>query len=349
MTPHSPSIKSLAVRLGLSRTTVSDALRGKGRVSPETVVKVREAARAAGYKANPLISAVLGAIHHPQRVATFRGTLAVVDLHEQAHWPHGPFTRAIVGGMKARAADMGFSIAEFVVGSDVLPWRRFDTILRSRGIHGVIVLPAWVQPDLSAFDWSEFAGIYTDHVTAGPALHCVCCDHYGSMLSLLDLLEARGYRRPGLILQHGRDERIRYRQRAAYSAWQTAKPDRNVIPPLITPEYPEFKREFAPWVRRYKPDVVLSHFAETPEWLKVCCPGDTPGFVALNVHQQQAPCAGLDLQAEIVGARAVEHVVGQIMRAEFGVPEWPSRTMVQARFVEGPTVRPARAMSTAAR
>lgn len=340
MPPRAPSIKTLAARLGLSRTTVSDALRGKGRVSEATVQRVQAAAKAVGYRPNPLIAAVLGAIHHPQRVATFRGTLAVVDLYEQGHWPHGPFTRALVEGIKHRAGEMGFSIGEFVVGSEVLPWRRFDGILRSRGIHGIIVLPAWAQPDLSAFDWSEFAGIYTDHVTAQPALHSVCADHYGSMLSLLTLLEQRGYRRPGLILERGRDERIRYRQRAAYCAWQTARGERDVIPPLITADYPDVKREFVPWFRRHKPDVVLSHFVETPDWMKACLPSVTTGFVLLNVLEKTTPCAALDLQPRILGARAVEHVVGQILRAEFGVPEWPSRSMVQARWVEGPTVRP---------
>jgi LacI family transcriptional regulator len=33
-------------------------------------------------------------------------------------------------------------------------------------------------------------------------------------------------------------------------------------------------------------------------------------------------------------------IVGQILRNEFGLPSWPSHTSVQAKWVEGPTVRP---------
>jgi LacI family transcriptional regulator len=236
---------------------------------------------------------------------------------------------------------MGFSIAEFVVGSDVLPWQRLDSIPQSRGIHGVIVLPAWFAPDLSGLDWARYAGIYIDHVTHGPELHSVCSDHYGSMLALLELLAERGYRRPGLVLQRGRDQRLRSRQSAAFCAFQATSGRSDPIPPLITPEYPQFESEFAPWFRRHQPDVVLSHFTETREWMSACRPAFPPGFVLLNILERTYPCAGLDLQPRILGARAVEMIVGQILRNEFGVPAWPSRTTVQARWVEGPTIRPA--------
>ena len=67
--------------------------------------------------------------------------------------------------------------------------------------------------------------------------------------------------------------------------------------------------------------------------------GEPPGFVLLNILHRTEPCAGLDLQPRLLGARAAEMVVGQILRSEFGIPAWPSRTTVQARWVEGPTVR----------
>lgn len=339
MPPAPPSLQLLARKLRLSRTTVSDALRGKGRVSAETVTRVRQCAEALGYRPNPLIATVLSSINRG-RGGGYRGSLAVVDIHERSHWPHGPFPRELIAGAKARAAEMGFAIDEFTASGDALPLPRLDKILRSRGIHGVIVLPAWQLPDLAAIDWSHFAGIYTDEITAPPELHSVLTDHYGSMLDLVSILAERGYERPGLILARGRDERIRHRQRAAFSAWQTAVAGREVVPPLITVDDPDFAKEFAPWFRRHRPDVVLSHFAETPDWIRACGRRQRADFVLLNVLNQTSPCAAIDLQPRIIGARAVELVVGQILRGEFGIPEWPSRTMVPARWVEGPTVRP---------
>jgi LacI family transcriptional regulator len=50
------------------------------------------------------------------------------------------------------------------------------------------------------------------------------------------------------------------------------------------------------------------------------------------------PCAGLDLQPHVLGARAAELLVAQLQRNERGVPEWPTTTMIPARWVDGPSL-----------
>ena len=335
------TIRSLAGQLGLSRTTVSDALRGRGRMAASTRQRVIRNAATAGYQVNPLTATVLAEIRRT-RSSAYRGTIAVVDVREESHWPHGPFPLQVIAGARDAASALGFLTEQFTVGNLALSWTRLDSILYSRRIHGVIVLPAWQEPDLSVLDWSRYAGIYTDHRIVPPGLHSVCTDHYGSMMALLELLRRRGYRRIGLMLDTGRDERIYYAQSAAFTAFHRAQGIAAPVPTLITENYPpRYEDEFAPWFRRHHPDVVLSHFAETLAWIKRCRLRTVEtGFVILNVIEKIVPCAGLDLQPRVIGRRAAELVVGQLLRNELGVPACPSRTTILARWVEGPTVRP---------
>lgn len=334
-----PTIRSLARSLGLSRTTVSYALNGRGRVGSRTAELVRRAAEAAGYKANPLTATVLGQIRRSSG-ASFHGTIAMLDLFEPVHWPHGPFPREMVAGAKQRALEMGFSVEEFVVGAGHLTVPRLDTILQSRGINAIVVLPTWQSQDLSALDWSRYAAINTDYLPSGPALHSVCCEHYESMLMLLEKLRELGYRRPGLLVEKGRAERVQYRQLAALSAFRSLHPECEAVPPLITEQPPRCAEDFAPWFKKHRPDVLLTHVVESKTWLESCerKPGET-GFVLLNLILKTFPCSGLDLQPRVLGARAVELVIGQLLRNELGVPSWPSKTTVLARWVEGPTTR----------
>ena len=51
-----PTIRTLAEALGVSRTTVSEALRNHPRVNLETRRRVQEWAQSAGYRFNPLAS-----------------------------------------------------------------------------------------------------------------------------------------------------------------------------------------------------------------------------------------------------------------------------------------------------
>lgn len=339
MKSPAPTVRSLARMLGLSHTTVSDALRGKGRVDPATAARVQKAANEAGYRRNPLAAAVMSELRR-SRGATFRGVLAAVDLAEPDRPPHGAFHRELVAGGRARATQLGFKLEEFVVGTAGLTVARLDSILQSRGIHGVLLLPSWYAPDWSGLDWSRYAAVYTDYVIERPALHCVCCNHYRSMTALLTRLAERGYKRPGLFLERGRDARTQRRFSAAFRSYQESERGIEIVPVLITEEERQ-KNEFVAWFRRHQPDVVIGHFTEAIAWMEEAGKRvpEAAGFVSLNVLYKTHACAGLDQQPRELGARAVELLIAQLQRNERGVPEWPTTTTIPARWVDGPTVR----------
>lgn len=102
---------------------------------------------------------------------------------------------------------------------------------------------------------------------------------------MLQLLDRRGYRRPGLIMEVGRDNRIQHRQTAAFRAFQIDHAEIKPVPLLISPGAPDIQGDFMPWFRAHRPDVVLSHFMDTLGWIEACTPrGRQPsGFVLLNV------------------------------------------------------------------
>lgn len=339
MKSPAPTVRSLARALGLSHTTVSDALRGKGRVDPATVKRVEEAASEAGYKRNPLAAAVMSELRR-SRGGTFRGVLAAVDLVEpQRRDPHGAFHAALVRGGRERAVELGFKLEEFVVGAAGMTVPRLDTILQSRGIHGVMVLPSWSAPDWSGLEWKRYAAVYCDYAIERPPLHCVCCNHYRSVMALLARLAERGYRRPGLAIERGRDERMQRRFSAAFRAWFQDTPA--AVPPLIVET--QTREAFQAWFKKHKPDVVIGHHSDKIEWMESCGARvpKTHGFVSLNTIYNAQPCAGLDQQPRELGARAIELVIAQLQRNELGVPTWPTTTTIAARWVEGPTVRAA--------
>ena len=339
MSASAPTLRSLAKILGLSRTTVSDALRGSPRVDPETAQRVKKAAREAGYRRNPLAGALMSELRR-SRGGAFRGVLAAVDFNEPDRPDNGArYHQELVAGAEVRAVDLGFKVEKFSVGHAGVSVQRLDSILQSRGIHGVILLPAWDEPDLSNLDWTQFAGIYTDYIIERPALHSVCPDHYRSLLAALQRLASLGYKHPGLFLQKHQDERLQYRWGAAFRAFQESHRDVTPVPPLIVDAFA--KDDFVKWFRRYKPDVVVGHNTAAIEWMESCgaeLPA-THGFIALNLHMKARPCAGLDLQPRILGARAVELLIAQLQRNETGIPEWPSTTTIPGRWVDGPTLR----------
>jgi LacI family transcriptional regulator len=273
------------------------------------------------------------------RGSTFRGVIAAVDIDEPDRPPYAArFHRELVSGASARADDLGFKVENFVLGGG-LSVQRLDSVLQSRGIHGVLLLPAWHEPDLSKLDWKRYSGVYADYIIERPALNSVCTDHYRAMMAAMMLLANLGYRRPGLVLHMYNEERLQHRWSGAFRAFQATHPALESVAPLMT-ETPD-RDEFVEWFRSAQPDVVLAHNTEIIDWMEACgarVPA-THGFVSLNISMRLRPCAGLDLQPQLVGGRAAELLVVQLQHNERDVPEWPTTTMIPARWVDGPTLR----------
>jgi DNA-binding LacI/PurR family transcriptional regulator len=338
MTP--PTLRSLARSLRLSLATVSGALNGSSRVKPATARRVLDAAEAAGYRTNPLASAVMSEVRRSSN-GTFRGLVAVVEIDENDRPPSSVRYHSDIGrGAADRAAELGFKLETFVVGGEKLPFQRFDAILKARNIRGIILLPTWNEPDVSCLDWSNLAGVYTDYAIKRPALHSVYPDHYRAMIMVLEYLHMLGYQRPGLFVESHVDDRIQYRWQAAYMAFQANSGGfSDVVPPLKTTGLGA--SEFSRWFKEHSPDVVLGHQIEAIEWMEAAGASvpTTHGFVCLDTIVNDRRCAGLDLRPHHVGSLALEQLVAQMHRNEFGIPSVPSTTAIAPRWIDGPTVR----------
>jgi len=335
-----PTLRTIARSLGLSRTTVSDALRGSPRVNAETMRRVREAATQVGYQHNALAGAVMSQLRR-SRGQHFRGVLATIE-HCTIH--HDPlavrYSRAVQQGIHARAAELGFKVQDFSVGTEAMPLSRLDSILHARGIQGLVILPALGSPDFSPLTWERYAAIYTDYLMEHPPLHCVCSNHYHSMVNLCRELHSRGYRRPGLFMEIAIDERLHFRWEGAFLAMQKHLPETEEIPLLRISSIT--KARFCAWFKKYRPDVVLGHFPQATDWMRDCgaqIPGKH-GFVCLNrLRTEGYECASMEFPAQQLGARATELVISQLLNNELGIPKEASLTTLPIRLVEGPTLR----------
>jgi len=336
-----PTIRSLAKTLGLSRSTVSEALRHSPRIKAETARRVCQHATEAGYRPNPLASALMSEMRRSHG-ETFRGGLATITIDESGR-PLGAaaFMSELIRGVSERAFDLGFGLECLTVGANFLSMRRLHSILRSRGIMGIVLLPAWDDPEFSQLDWSKYSGVYTDYLIEHPALNSVCLDHHRSMMSALQHLRALGYRRPGLFLNRQQDERVQHRWESPFLAYQRHHADIEPVPPLVVDDIGSM--EFKRWFRRYRPDVALGHHSEAISWMRECGAQvpETHGFFCLNLAMSREPCAGLDQRPHLLGAIAAEIVIAQLQRNEFGIPAHPSLTTLPAVWVDGVTLRSA--------
>jgi LacI family transcriptional regulator len=334
-----PSMRSLARDLGLSAATVSLALRDSPRVVATTKRRVVEAAARAGYVANPLVGSVLAAVRRSSH-GGFHGALMVLNYSEKAEPELLAFHREILIGAKRRALELGYSLTHAWLGPRLLAPSRISAIIEARGVRGVIMIPFPETRDLSELNWPALSGVAMDYCLSAPLLHTVLPNHQQSLLTAMEHLVKMGYRRPGLMIEHARDKRLKYGWSAGF--YSACRANFGAIEVPVLTDSPLDRAAFLKWFRRHRPDVVMAHAQrEVKGWLRelgLSVPRDV-GFVALNASECTAPCAALDQQPLLLGAAAVESVVAQVQRNEQGVPPAPKTIMLPARWEHGPTVR----------
>lgn len=339
--PHSPkpTIRLIAQTTGLSKATVANALNGSSTVARDTAERVMQVAKKLGYTRNPMVGVLMSAVRRSE-ARTLQGTFAVVEIAEPARPDHGPFHRALLDGCLECAEELGFGLDSFRLDPDALSPERLSGILKARGIRGVVVLPSWNLPDFSRFDWTWLTGVYTDYFTEAPSLSSVCCDHYRTVLEGLETLREMGYRRPGMIFEKGREERIHMRMSAALRTFHSIHPEVSRIEPKFMQKVD--REEVLAWLDESAPDVVLSHNGTALiDWIQESgreVPRDI-GFFCLNVAKADRMVAGLDLRPREIGRFAVEQLIAQVQRKAWGRARTPTAIFVLGEIVAGPTIR----------
>jgi DNA-binding LacI/PurR family transcriptional regulator len=310
MSSRRVTIHDVAAAVGMSPTTVSHALNGKGRVDPDTRERIAETARELGYRPNRtarrLRSGRSGAI--ALLLPFVEPDIARDEMLALDYYMH-------LAGAAARAA--------FATGHPMLltpPLKDADD-LRDLGVDGGVVCdPSHGDPRVGLFDALGLPVVTVERDPGRPDHPWVVrCDNEANARRLLDDLAAAGARRIALLASTGgwawADETA-----AAYTAW-CADHDREPIveqASMRTQERSAYEAagrlldRAAPdaivaQAERYTPGVLRAareRGLRVPADLRVAAAVDSP-----QARDADPPVTAIDLQPELQGAAAVEMLV----------------------------------------
>ncbi len=337
-----PSLQDIAVQAGVSKATVSLALRNDARLTAETRARIQTIARELGYRPQPLYSTMFSQVRarKPVRQRETLGFLTAFPTRDGWRRAAGLFTEFFEGACE-RANELGFRVDEIWSKEPGMTGRRLTDILQARGIRGILIAPLARSRGHLTLDWSQFAATTFGPSLWSPPLHRASTDHFSNFVMVLRQLRKRGYRRMGLVAARAGEERVNYAHVAALYRDQQARPPGDRIAPLLYPRSGLTERDCRQWFQRARPDVVVS-YPGMLAWLRnwhLGVPRDV-GFFSLGWHPG-APFAGLNENGHLIGVAAIDLVVGQLHRNERGIPAHPRVLVVPGGWGDGATLRPA--------
>ena len=319
-----PTQKDIARFARVTQATVSLALSNHPRLSAEVRDRVQAIARQLGYEPDPYLSG-LAAHKKQRRKPQFQATLAWVT-----NWPVGgrewrkiPTFLLYYEGAARRAAELGYKLEEHDLARRGMTPQRFEQVLKAKNIPGLLLAPQPFSQTRLDLRLDRFSCVSFGYSLASPRLHLVTTHHFRAMETLFQQLIARGYRRPGLVVETDNELRVDRIPSAAFLSKQEDLPKARRVPVLtqskLTPE------RFLAWYRRHRPDVIVSLWELMYPWLTdagIRVPDDVSvvGFDDIPVAAHMSPTlTSVHQDFPEVGRRAVRILLAQIRGEELPV------------------------------
>jgi DNA-binding LacI/PurR family transcriptional regulator len=346
MTPPNPNfdspvpLRQIAEQCGISRTTVSRALRGDPRVAKPTLAAVRKAAKQLGYRPNPQLEKLMAEIKQSQQqrlignigVLWNQATLSFRDNETE-------FNRLMIKGAHDRAIELGYSIDVVNMRERGMTPARLDKIIYSRGILGILIPPLGMRDPIPEIDWSQLAVVSLTRLTETQRFHSVQAHTSRDVIRLFQLIAERRYRRPGIVIHPDLEQRRNKHTVARYLDYCMNVFGIDPLPPLL----PRSDSDFTAWLRQHQPDVVIGPadwcLDALQDHLGLRIPQDI-GYAGYIDNPQRSTSGILQRPYEI-GAAGVDLLTAHILRSETGIPTFSKNVHIESLIIPGTTLRPA--------
>ncbi|MEM9159513.1 MAG: LacI family DNA-binding transcriptional regulator [Verrucomicrobiota bacterium] len=333
----------LAELAGVSKATVSLALRNHPRISQKTRERVKTLAEKHGYRANPLVTAQMSAVQRGKRTTASAATIGFVAPKTVAEALKDKRTplRFYYEGVKARANELGFTLDYIKLLPEDTTNRRLNGILAARGIRGVIFAPLTEAYPLKDFEfrWEDHSLVALENTFKSPVINSICNDEFETITRALERLERSGFKRVGMAMNEIQDSHVKHVWLAGYQAYQALISRKRRIEPFITGNWS--KETFLEWFGKCKPDGIICIDDEPMEWLQeegVSIP-DEVGLASLYYLPSRPHLAGYYQNHEAMGGAAVDLISGQLYRNERGIPVEAKKVLIQSVWRDGDSIK----------
>jgi len=342
------SLKDIAEEAGVTKATVSLALRNNPRISEKTRSRIQSIALAMNYQFNPYVAAQMAQIRltKKRKYAPTLGFITTFDHVGDSKHRNWATIGEYLSGAESRAEELGFNVELFQYNETEITGSRLQQILVSRGIEGLI-LPPLLHPNYKIpIEWQHFCTCAIGYFENNGPHHTVFYDNFQCIQQLMHKLLERGYRRIGFVTDKLNEERGRHMWSGSFHNFQQRRlPKKNQIPILrVSPQLLDEDRDLQAllgWYKRYRPEVIVGFKAKSLEALSTIGykVKEDFSYVTVNWDVNITDVSGYYQNLQHIGEVAVEIVAGRLYRNERGFPSQNRTTLVQGIWKEGKTLK----------
>lgn len=335
------SLRTIAEKVGCSRSTVSYALKNHPSISPAMRKKIRAVAEELGWTRNRELAEHMSLVRKTLSEQDLP-SLALVINKSEAELEREYAPRLQLQGAYEYAVKRGYSVHTFNLAEAPMPADKLAETLAVRGIQGIIFI-ATVAPAIPV-DYLKVGKAFSCAVVGVRYLdvpfHVAIPDQKSAARNSIKKLLDMGYRRPGVVLPRELDRTLDWGFGGGAFAGLNAVAEAERVPLLHVgkaesgiPDYA--KAEILEWIRQHQPDALLTTDGrKLPEILRQARAKRIRGIpvFALDLSDHKGVAGGIDEQHLEVGKAGVELVVAQMHRRDKGVPAVQQAVLIEGKW-----------------
>lgn len=323
------TLQTIADRVGVTRATVSMALRNAPQISASRREEIRKVAEELGYRPNALVSSLMSHLRQSKPLPQQTGILYLISGNNPS--PGGPGTAydLYVRGAAARAAERGFNLETLWIREPGMTDARIGKILWARNIPGVIVGPREDYLPLPQLPWERLAAVMIGFSFPEPQLDRVVANFYNSIRLAMAYIKRDPHPPIRLILPKDQDRNVLHIWKACYL--QERERQKHFKDPLVV-DSPKLAIE---WVRQNPRCTVLGTNLIL-QWLREARLREFKDFrfISLNV-ENQTELTGVWEPSLATGAEAADLTISRIHLNRKGLPDSPHITLIDPTWQHG--------------
>lgn len=329
------TFQKIADACGVSRNTVSLAMRNSPRISHQTRAKIQAKAKAMGYVRDPELAQIMTQLSNRRKEeGPAREEVACLYTIRKDNIPaHLAYMDAITSYMESH----GYHLVKYYFDFTERNARQYNRIFRTRGIRGIIVMPLPPRQDTLQLDFSHLAGVAIGRKLKTPLLHRVDNNYPHATRICMELLVRKGCRRIGAIIPSTWDAQMNHAMRGAYLAWQSLNTEGISIPILDynRPTHWDLcSKQLMEWIIKHGIDgilclhfdeaVLLQTYEETGRYL--------PYALVRKTEDSEGPGVLADIAS--LSQTAARILISELEHNRLGPPAHPQLTLISGLLQE---------------
>jgi LacI family transcriptional regulator len=330
----------IAQKLGVTQSTVSRALRNDPRIGEEMSARVREMAKALGYRPNPLISALMANRRRGDAANEIDVIALVTNYGGRVSWRSKDVCRWEFEGIQQRAGELGYRVEVFALRDYGGDHERLAATLRSRGIRGVLLGFSRDDQEDPPFPVAGFAAAGLSAYFRGNVVDRANFHGFYNVQLALERIRALGYRRPALVAPDRNNRISQNLWSGAFLDWQRCLPEEDRLAPFI-PAETDGAEEFYEWFERNRADALLVYKTPVRRYLAkrgLAAPRDIGLAYLYRTSDEMGSAAGIDGQLKTVGELSLELVAERLTANRTDISSYPKEVLVKGTWHDGPSL-----------